>query len=146
MRCRSINSDESSLVAGWNRQLQIDEGAAPMNLEAIEVRLRRWLSAAYEAMIFELDSEPIGYALYRPTDPDQAEPGGIYLRQFFIAPMHRRQGHGTNAIRLFLAETVRGRRLTLEALSSNPNGQEFWRSLGMRVYSVTFEWVHGSRS
>ena len=110
-----------------------------MNLDEIEARLRRWLSDAYEAVIFELDSEPIGYALFRPTDPDQKEPGGVYLRQFFIAPAHRRFGHGTRAIRLFLDETVKGRRLVLEALNSNPIGQKFWRSIGMRVYSATFE-------
>ena len=52
---------------------------------------------------------------------------------------HRRFGYGTRAIRLFLGETVGGRRLVLEALNSNPIGQKFWRSLGMRVYSVTFE-------
>jgi ribosomal protein S18 acetylase RimI-like enzyme len=139
MRCRSSSPDDQALMAGWNRQLQIDEGATAMDLEAIEARLRRWLAGPYDAVVFELGSDPMGYALYRPTDADQKAPGGIYLRQFFIDPTHRRLGHGTAAIRLFLDEVVGGRRLVLEALSSNPSGQAFWKSLGMRVYSVAFE-------
>ena len=139
VRCRSFESDDHSLISEWNRQLQIDEGAAAMELEAIETRLRRWLSGAFDVVIFESDSEAIGYALYRPTDPDQKEPGGIYLRQFFIARAHRRLGHGSAAIAVFLQEVVQSRRLVLDALSSNPAGQAFWRSLGMREYSVTFE-------
>jgi ribosomal protein S18 acetylase RimI-like enzyme len=144
MHWRAFQTADHSLVTEWNRQLQIDEGASAMPLEAIATRLSGWLSGDYEAVIFELGSEPgqepIGYALYRPTDADQKESGGIYLRQFFIAPGHRRLGHGTEAIGLLLDEVVPGRRLVLEALNTNPNGQQFWRSLGMRVYSVTFEW------
>lgn len=139
MRCRSIKSGDESLISEWNRQLQIEEGASVMDLEEIEVRLRRWLSVNYDAVVFELRSDPIGYALYRPTDADMNDPDGIYLRQFFIARGHRRLGHGSTAIRLFLDEVVQGRRLVLEALNSNPAGQAFWRSLGMRAYSVTFE-------
>ncbi len=139
MRSRSIQPDDHPRVAEWNRQLQIDEGATPMEREPIEARLRRWLGGVYDGVIFEVDGDPIGYALYRPTDDDQKEPGGIYLRQFFIAAAYRRRGNGTRAMRAFLDEVVAGRRLVLEALNSNPAGQEFWRSLGMSVYAITFE-------
>lgn len=139
MRCRSIKSGDESLISEWNRQLQIEEGASVMDLAEIEVRLQRWLSADCDALVFELRAEPIGYALYRPMGADRNEPRGVYLRQFFIARAHRRHGRGSTAIRLFLDEVVQGRRLVLEALNSNPAGQAFWRSVGMREYSVTFE-------
>jgi len=47
-------------------------------------------------------------------------------------------------MRLFLDEIVRGRRLVLEALRSNPDGQQFWQSLGMTVYSLTYELLPSS--
>jgi GNAT superfamily N-acetyltransferase len=139
MRWRSVEPGDYQLVADWNRELQVEEGAAPMETPEISTRLQRWLSAEYEAMIFEVNSSSIGYALFRPTDPDPEGPGGIYLRQFFIAPAHRRTGNGSRAFRLFVREAVRGRRLLLEALETNPNGRKFWRSLGLHVYSYKFE-------
>jgi RimJ/RimL family protein N-acetyltransferase len=139
MRCRSIRSGEQPRVAAWNRELQDDEGASPMSLEQAEARMRRWLQGPFDVVVFEFGSDPIGYALYRPTDPDQKEADGVYLRQFFIDPAHRRKGRGTEAMRLLLDEVVAGRRLVLEALSTNPIGQKFWQSLGMQVYSVTYE-------
>lgn len=139
MRCRPIQPSDLKLVSGWNRQLQIDEGATVMELEAILDRLHRWLECDYEAVVFELDDAPVGYALFRPTDPDLKAPNGLYLRQFFIATRHRRRGIGTAAFREFTTQVVRGRRLVLEVLESNPGGQNFWKSLGLARYSTTFE-------
>lgn len=110
-----------------------------MELDAIESRLRRWLAEQYEGLVFELGPDAVGYALFRDTDPDLKEPGGIYLRQFFIVPERRRRGLGAAAFRLVLDHTVPGRRLVLEALASNPGGIAFWRSLGLTVYSTTLE-------
>ncbi len=139
LHCRPINSTDLDLVAGWNQHLQIDEGAPPMEVAAITARLRRWLANEYQGLLFELDSTPVGYALFRPTDPDLKRADGIYLRQFFIAREHRRRGLGSQAFVLFVDHAVSGRRVVLEALASNPGGQAFWQSLGLRVYSVAFE-------
>lgn len=106
---------------------------------AVEARLQRWLLSGYEGLIFEVESVPVGYALFRQTDPDLKEPDGVYLRQFFILREHRRRGLGTRAFQLFRNEALGGRRLVLEALASNPDGEAFWRSLGMMPYSVTLE-------
>ena len=110
-----------------------------MEAAAIIARLRRWLANEYQGLLFELDSRPVGYALFRPTDPDLKGADGIYLRQFFIAREHRRRGLGSQAFGLFVDHAVSGRRVVLEALASNPAGQAFWQSLGLRVYSVAFE-------
>ena len=139
MRCRTIESSDFERITGWTQQLQIDEGAPVMESEAISVRLRRWLESDYDAVIFELETIPIGYALFRLTDPELKAPDGIYLRQFFIAPEYRRRGAGTAAFQEFVAQAVRGRRLVLEVLESNVIGQNFWRSLGLIPYSSTLE-------
>jgi len=110
-----------------------------MELDAIRARLERWLGEGYEGLIFESDSQPVGYALFRATDPDLKEPDGLYLRQFFVLRKHRRCGFGTRAFRLFQNDVLVERRLVLEALASNPDGRAFWQSLGLTPYSVTFE-------
>ncbi len=109
-----------------------------MDLGAIEKRLRRWLRGQYEVKLFELDSDPIGYGLYRPTDPDQEEAGGIYLRQFFIArtPPARSRNPGEF--------DCSWRKSSLDAVwcwrnSAPTRAGAHWQSLGMRVYCVTFE-------
>ena len=110
-----------------------------MDVAAITARLRRWFANEYQGLPFELDSGAIGYALFRPTDPDLKGADGVDLRQFFIAREYRRHGLGSQAFSLFVDHAVSGRTLVLEALASNPGGQAFWRSLGLRVYSVAFE-------
>ena len=134
-----MQSPDIERVTSWSRQLQMDEGAIVMEPEVISARLRRWLDSDYDGVIFELDTTPIGYALFRPTDPELKAPDGIYLRQFFISPEHRRCGAGTAAFREFVVQAVRGRRLMLEVLESNPIGQSFWRSLGLIPYSIALE-------
>jgi GNAT superfamily N-acetyltransferase len=127
------------LLARWNRELQEDEGAAAMSAEALLGRLRRWLSSEYTAILFDSQETPIGYALFRRTDPDLKDPSGVYLRQFFVSRDKRRQGMGTRAMELLLADVLGGHRVILEALNSNPAGHAFWRSLGFQPYSVRYD-------
>lgn len=138
VKLRPADASDLPLVANWNRQLQEDEGASVMSVAAIESRLSRWLDASYEAVIFE-NQGPVGYALYRPTDPDLEGAGGIYLRQFFIAREARRTGLGSEAFGLLVREVIDGRRMVLEVLASNPAGHAFWRSLHLEEYSTAFQ-------
>lgn len=137
IQCRHAAPADLDLLARWNRTLQEDEGHDPMSLQAITDRLRRWLSDNYQAVCFEVDGQPIGYALYRPTDPDTEGPG-IFLRQFFIDRNHRRQGLGTAAYGLFEQHITGDQIVALEVLASNPAGHQFWQSLGFRDYSTTY--------
>jgi GNAT superfamily N-acetyltransferase len=139
MRCRPADSRDHPRLVAWNRELQLDEGAAPMEPAAIAARLERWLSGGYQAVVFETDATPIGYALFRPTDPDREGPGGLYLQQFFVARERRRAGLGSQAFRLFARDVLRGRRLLLDALETNPAGQAFWTSLGLRLGARRYE-------
>jgi len=139
MECRPVQDTDLDLVSSWNRQLQENEGAIVMEADAIRARLERWLAAGYEGVVFLHESTPIGYALFRPTDPDRETPGGVHPRQFFIAREQRRRGFGTAAFHAFVAHIVAGRRLVLEVLESNPEGRAFWLSLGLEPYSSTLE-------
>ncbi len=96
--------------------------------------MRDWLAGDYLAVLFEIDGDPVAYALHRP------EEGGIYLRQFFVLPEQRRKGIGRQAIRLLREEVwPEGVRVTVEVLIHNRAGTEFWRALGFERYALTLE-------
>ena len=88
-------------------------------------------------MLF-VEDDAVGYALYRPTDPDSEGSGGLYLRQFFIARDRRRSGSGRRAFACFRKEVLEGRPLRLEVLRSNPGGEAFWRACGLVPYCTTY--------
>jgi ribosomal protein S18 acetylase RimI-like enzyme len=107
-----------------------------MTVAELEKRMHDWLAAGeYTAVIFERDSAPMAHLLYR-TEPE----GGIYIRQFFVVPEHRRQGVGKAAIDLFFREIVPSApQITVEVLSHNEIGHQFWRASGFRDYSIKLE-------
>ncbi len=96
MKClnfRKPTSDDVPLLAVFNQKLIEDQGHRNrMTLPELEQRMRRWLQAEYQAILFEHGSVPVAYALYRE------EPDMIYLRQFFVARQHRRSRVGRQAI------------------------------------------------
>ena len=85
-----------------------------------ETHVRGWLAAEYRAALFELNSEPVAHALFRPAE------GGIYLRQFYVArgcrphPRAKRESRMTNK-RLQLAARLPGAPRGLQALG-RPGG------------------------
>ena len=114
---RALDADLTAL-AELNAQLVEDEGHQnPMGVDDLAQRLRRWLNAGYEAVVFSADSRPIAYALYRAADDGwEGESGGIYLRQFFVCRDRRRRGVGRRAMDLLRDEVWPRRcRVTLEA-------------------------------
>jgi len=82
-----------------NARLIQDEGHRnPMTVPQLAGRMAEWLRAEYEAVLFEDEGTPLGYALFR-RDPD-----AIYLRQLFVEREHRRRGVGRTAVGLLLRE------------------------------------------
>lgn len=122
-----------------NVALQAEEGAAVMPVEDALARLRTWLAGFYRCTVFLDGDDLAGYALHRPTDPAaEGHPGGVYLRQLFVA--RDRRGLGREAFALLAAEVFPpGCDVTLEALASNPGGRAFWKALEFREYSVRLE-------
>lgn len=131
---RKASPADLPLLAEWNYQLIRDEGHRnPMTVPDLKSRMRGWLAADYQAIIFAT-AEPVAYALFRP------EQTSIYLRQFFVRRDHRRQGIGRAGMNLLRSEIwPRDVRLTVEVLCENPSGIAFWRSMGYSDYSLTLE-------
>jgi GNAT superfamily N-acetyltransferase len=126
---------DSPVLASMNQQLIRDEGHRNrMTASELEQRMAGWLASDYRALIFDCDSESVGYALFR-TEPDH-----IYLRQFFVRPESRRQGIGRAAIEWLLANVWnQTARIRIEVLTGNAAGIAFWRALGFRDYALAME-------
>lgn len=100
-----------ALLAQMNRDLIEDEQVNnQMSVAELEERMRDWLASGYQAVMFEQNDSPVAYALFKPDEY------GVYLRQFFVARLHRRLGIGRDAIRTLVRHVFpRGRRVTVEA-------------------------------
>ena len=134
MHLREATTEDLPLLAELNRQLiQDQQSPNPMSVAELEERMRGWLVAEYRAALFEIDSQPVAYGLFRPNE------GGIHLRQFFVARAFRRQGIGRRAIEAFRQRFVPpGAALTLEVLVHNSAGLAFWRALGFQEHALSF--------
>jgi GNAT superfamily N-acetyltransferase len=90
---------------------------------------------AAEAVIAELDSEPVGFALhYRTFSTFECRPG-IWLEDLFVRPEHRRAGVG-RALLAHLARLAVQRgcaRLEWAALDWNAPALGFYATLDARV-------------
>jgi predicted acetyltransferase len=136
MNYRKATNSDIAWLAEANQQLLQDEGHRNrmMPLPELEDRMRGWLKAEYEAVIFEHEGRPVAYALYRP-DGD-----GIYLRQFFVDRKYRRRGFGRQAIKLLISKIwPREKRVTVDVLTNNQIGYAFWKSSGFKDYAITLE-------
>jgi GNAT superfamily N-acetyltransferase len=135
LQYRLATAEDIVLLARMNRQLIEDEGHRNrMTLPKLEERLRQWLANEYTAVIFEQDTTPVAYALFRPGA------ASIYLRQFFVERQYRRQGIGRQAMQLLLTDIWPvDRRITLDVLVHNQRGHAFWHALGFQDYAITLE-------
>ncbi|MBN1992988.1 MAG: GNAT family N-acetyltransferase [Anaerolineae bacterium] len=135
MQYRRATGNDCLLLAQLNHQLIRDEGHPnPMNVAELENRMRGWLAAAYEGVIFLESENVVAYALYR-DDGSQ-----IYLRQFFVARSQRRRGVGRRAMQILFNQVwPKNKRLVVEVLCSNNPGLQFWKSMGFKEYSLSLE-------
>jgi GNAT superfamily N-acetyltransferase len=135
MQYRFATPEDAALLAPLNRQLIRDEGHRnPMSLAQLTERMSDWLRGEYQAVVFEENALPIGYALFR------REPEYVYLRQLFVRPELRRQGFGTKALHWLWRNAWRdATHLRIDVLVGNTAGREFWRSVGFQEYCITME-------
>jgi GNAT superfamily N-acetyltransferase len=93
-----------------------------------------------EALIAELDGEPVGYAIYFPTFSTFLAIQGIWLEDLYVRPRHRKAGAG-KALLAAVAAKLRergGQRLEWAALDWNELALGFYRGLGALAQS---EWI-----
>jgi len=126
---RLADQGDLPLLARLNHELIQDEGANhPMTLDELQARMHGWLSARYQAVLFEESSQTVGYALFRQEEE------GVHLRQFFIARGMRRRGYGREAMELLLQEVwPKAGRVTVEVLHHNAAALAFWRVSASRT-------------
>ena len=134
MELRRAGPSDLPVLAELNHQLIRDEGHRnQMTVSELEGRLQAWLDGEYQVHIFQLDSVIVGYALYREDG------ASIYIRQFFVRPEFRRQGHGRQAFEWLAQHVWHDRRLRLDVLVGNQAAIAFWRALGFKDYCITLE-------
>jgi len=135
MNIRLATIDDLSILAEMNYMLIKDEGHSnPMGLSELRERMDEWLQGEYVAAVIEKNSEVIGYSLWRSEKQQH-----IYVRQFFVAPGHRRKHVGKKAIQLLKTTYWKGMLLRLEVLVDNQRGRLFWKSVGFSEYCLTME-------
>ena len=126
-----MQPSELRRVAQMNRRLQEDEKSKLMTVDQIEARLQGWVASdVYRALLFESNSEVVGYLLHAPK-PD--ENGAIYVRQFFVEREHRRRGFGRVAFGLFREKYKEVGPIELDVFITNAAGHGFWGSMGFKT-------------
>jgi GNAT superfamily N-acetyltransferase len=113
--------------------IEDEEHENPMSRVELIDRMLNWIvRGEYQAVIFEEDGTPVGYALYQ-----NRESGFVYLRQFLVVRRFRRQKVGTAAMRLLVEKLWEpGTRVSLEILIHNERARRFWASIGFAPYSL----------
>ncbi len=87
-----------------------------------------------EAMVAEIDGEPVGFALFFPTFSTFRGQPGLYLEDIYVRPVHRGRGIG-KALLARLAKLALDRglgRLEWAVLNWNSPAIGFYRGLGAR--------------
>ncbi|MEK6246170.1 MAG: GNAT family N-acetyltransferase [Pseudomonadota bacterium] len=132
---RSATVRDAVALAPMNAQLILDEGhRSSLTISQLQERMSGWLKGEYQATLFELESRPIGYALYR------IESEYVYLRQIFVLPGRRRRGVARAALEWLRGNAwARRSNVRIDVLVGNRAGIEFWRSVGFTDYCITME-------
>jgi ribosomal protein S18 acetylase RimI-like enzyme len=139
VRIRPARDIDVPILASMNQDLiRAEGGPAHLSIGALTQRMGAFLANGYEAHLFEVGDDLIGYTLFRP-DVDH-----VYLRQFYVASRRRRSGIGRAAV-AWLRENLWGdRRLALQVRLGNEAGIAFWRALGFAETAVNLEWSPAS--
>jgi GNAT superfamily N-acetyltransferase len=139
---RAVTPGDLGLLLTMIRELAEYEKLADQ-LKATEELFDRALFGdppSAEALIAELDGEPIGYAVYFQTFSTFLAIQGIWLEDLYVRPEHRKAGAG-KALLAAVAARLRergGQRLEWAALDWNELALGFYRGLGAKAQK---EWI-----
>jgi GNAT superfamily N-acetyltransferase len=141
LQLRRAEDADLSAIARMNKQLIEDEGHSnPMSVAELEERMRGWFTSDWHIDLLCTDEHiVVGYAVYQyRNNPYYPEQVGVYIRQYFIAREHRRQGYGQAGIKLLRTTRFQpGHTILLDVLTSNHRGMSFWQKVGFAPYSST---------
>ena len=135
MKIQMARFTDCPKLAEMNYRLIRDEGHRnPMNKAQLALRMKRWLNGEYRACLFNEQGKIIGYCLYKK------ERNFIYIRQFYIERVSRKQGFGRQAFtQLRKSLWKKSNLLRLDVLVGNKVGIRFWKNMGFKDYCLTME-------
>jgi GNAT superfamily N-acetyltransferase len=131
---RAARPGDAGLLLELFKELAVYE-KLESQLRATEEKIAHALFAerpAAEALIAQVGSTPVGYALFFPTFSSFLAAEGIWLEDLFVLPEHRGAGVG-RALLAAVAARLRergGARLEWTALDWNELALGFYRNLG----------------
>ena len=116
-------------------QALADYEREPSAVETDATTLRQQLAAnqpPFECLIAELDSSPVGFALFFQSYSTWRGRPGIWLEDLFVLPQHRGVGVGKALLKQVaaIAHQRRFGRLEWSVLDWNESAIAFYRSLG----------------
>jgi GNAT superfamily N-acetyltransferase len=131
---RDARPEDVALIFGWVVELATYERAAD-KVTGTESLLREALFGerpSAEAVIAEIEGEPVGFALYHGTFSTWEARPGIWLEDLYVPPERRRAGVGLALLSHLARLTVeRGcARLEWAALEWNTPALNFYDKLG----------------
>ncbi len=138
---RSAEKRDAALILAMIRELATFEKAADA-VRATVADLERdgWgPEPRFEALIAELDGEPVGFALFHPNYSTWEGCAGLHLEDLYVRPQARGRGVGRALVARLAALTVArgGKRLTLSVLHWNP-ARDVYHALG---FTHLDEWL-----
>ncbi|MCW3479265.1 GNAT family N-acetyltransferase [Neisseriaceae bacterium JH1-16] len=135
MEIRTATLADAAQLTRWNRQLQEEQGRAPVLEELMAILQRQTLLHDGDSLLYMFrDAEgDLGYALVREKGDE------LILQPFFVAPERRRCGHGRTAFNLLRKKLPRNHKLTVTVQSRNSGGLCFWKRIGFADYAVNLQ-------
>ncbi len=131
---RDATADDAGLIAGFVRALAAYEKLAHEAV-ATDADFAAALSAGQiGALIAELDSEPVGFALWFHTFSTFTGKRGLYLEDIFVLPAHRGTGIGRQIFADLARRAVASgcTRMEWSVLDWNTPAVNFYRAMGAR--------------
>jgi GNAT superfamily N-acetyltransferase len=133
LRIRGATEEDAELIFSLILELATYEKLAHAVAGDAET-LRRSLfeQRAAEALLLELDGEPVGYAIFFTTFSTFECRSGIWLEDVYVRPEHRRGGIGRAVMEHLAALALERGHVRLDwcALEWNEPALEFYRGLG----------------
>ena len=133
LNIRPAGEDDAELLFALILELATYE-KAPEQVVGDAETLRRSLfeQRAAEALILELDGEPVGYAIFYTTFSTWETRSGVWLEDVYVRPDQRRGGIGLAVMEHLAALTLERGHVRLEwcALEWNEPALSFYEKIG----------------
>jgi GNAT superfamily N-acetyltransferase len=133
LRIRPATEGDAELIFGLILELASYEKLADKVAgDAAVLRRSLFEQRAAEALVLELDSEPVGYAIFFTTFSTFECRSGIWLEDVYVKPEHRRRGIGRAVMEHLAGLALERGHVRLEwcALEWNEPALEFYAGLG----------------